>query len=57
MEKMKKYPKMPKAGASLKTILAAEKRFKAVKTHNDGLKREEQQRKAARARLSNMKRK
>jgi hypothetical protein len=57
MAKLKKFPKMPKAGANLKTIQAKEKAFQAVKKHNDAVKREDAQRKSARERLAKMKQK
>lgn len=48
---------MPKAGASLDTLQNAQKRFAEVKKHNDAIKREKQQRSAARKKLSDMKKK
>lgn len=57
MAKLRKFPKMPKAGASLDTLKNAEKRFAEVKKHNDAIKRDQAQRKAARQKLANMKKK
>jgi hypothetical protein len=55
MAKMKRYPKAPKAGASLKTLQNYEQRCKKVKVFNDTIKREQMQRKQVRERVAKMK--
>lgn len=57
MAKLRKFPKMPGAKASLDTLKNAEKRFQEVKKHNDAIKKEKAQRAAARKKLADMKRK
>ncbi|GAB3970832.1 hypothetical protein GCM10028806_19570 [Spirosoma terrae] len=55
MAKLKRYPKAPKAGASLKTLQKYEAACKKVKAHNDAIKREAMQRKQVRERVAKMK--
>lgn len=55
--KLKKFPKVPKATASLDTIKNAEKRFTEVKKHNDAIRKEKAQKEAARKKLADMKKK
>ena len=55
--KLKKFPKIPKASASLDTIKNAEKRFQEVKKYNDTIKKEKATKAAARKKLADMKKK
>ncbi|GAB3282400.1 hypothetical protein GCM10027347_58680 [Larkinella harenae] len=57
MAKLKKFPKLPSARASLDTIKNAEKRFAEVKKHNDAIKKEKATKAAARKKLADMKKK